>query len=404
LGHKPISGETPIFDGTVSGNNCSWDYAIPDLAAITLQGTGGGAVTQAAAVGCGAGAFSVAVWTWNTGAYFLDVGPITLGLNGKLSQTGTGGNITCTSYTQSGAGSVLTGKVDAWFYCSGDFIVDAGTVTISVLKLEFSGQTLKSSASRYESIVFKGMSVLTADCIAHNISIRSGSVVSITSGKTLNGYGLGYSSRKFVNYGIVKGQGTLSLDFYSNVNIVNYGTIDCNTIFTVIVANAANLILKENLRINNAFTVRSSGTEIIALDLAGYSLACTSLTVGTRGVLLGGEGVITVVGAFDSSAGTFTEETSTVVMNGDSTIKLGAGQKFYNLVCSGARKILSDVTIDNLYAHINPMDLGGFALTLTKPEEEYTGLRRPVVKATTKLDIGPVGLADGWLQDLGAVI
>ncbi|MFA5312715.1 MAG: hypothetical protein WC375_05245, partial [Methanomassiliicoccales archaeon] len=72
LGHKPIQGETPIFDGTVSGNNCSWDYAISDLAAITLQGTGGGVVSQAAAVGCGAGAISISVWTWNTSTFTLN--------------------------------------------------------------------------------------------------------------------------------------------------------------------------------------------------------------------------------------------------------------------------------------------------------------------------------------------
>jgi len=77
--------------------------------------------------------------TLATGTKTLTTGPIVLGVRGCLSQTGTNGNVNCTSYTQSGAGSVLTGKVDATFTTSGNFAHTVGTITTTVLNLVMNG-------------------------------------------------------------------------------------------------------------------------------------------------------------------------------------------------------------------------------------------------------------------------
>ena len=68
----------------------------------------------------------------------------------------------------------------------------------------------------------------------------------------------------------------------------------------------------------------------MTLDAAGYDLTTSSVTVGARGVLLGGEGVITTT-TWDSSAGTWTPEESTVVLRDGGTVKLAPGQSFNRL-------------------------------------------------------------------------
>jgi hypothetical protein len=67
------------------------------------------------------------------------------------------------------------------------------------------------------------------------------------------------------------------------------------------------------------------------------------LIVGTRGVLLGGEGDINVT-SWDSSAGTWVPETSTVNIPDNNQIKLAFGQSFYKLNIVGSH-ITPKVTI-----------------------------------------------------------
>ena len=96
-----------------------------------------------------------------------------------------------------------------------------------------------------------------------------------------------------------------------------------------------------------------------------------------------------------------------VIFDGTSTANCAFdydGQLGTFVIAKGTMQLLSNITISNLYAHINPLIQGAFTLTKTKPENEYTSIRRPFIRTIKKLDIGAVGLAEAWLEDVGAVI
>jgi hypothetical protein len=59
-------------------------------------------------------------------------------------------------------------------------------------------------------------------------------------------------------------------------------------------------------------------------------MTVNTLIIGARGAMLGGEGVIRTA-AWDSSAGSWTPEDSTVVLSDGGTVKLAPGQSFNRL-------------------------------------------------------------------------
>lgn len=83
----------------------------------------------------------------------------------------------------------------------------------------------------------------------------------------------------------------------------------------------------------------------VRIDANGHSLTADSVTVGTGGNILWGEGTHRI-GGLDTSAGASDFETSQVIMTGGS-IKLGAGQQINDLtLVAGTRtKMLSDVDV-----------------------------------------------------------
>jgi len=67
------------------------------------------------------------------------------------------------------------------------------------------------------------------------------------------------------------------------------------------------------------------------------------------------------------------------------TIKTGAGQKFYDLIVrSGNVKLLSNITVDRIFAHPSAVGSAGYTITKTDPTQEYTGMRRTIKKARLK--------------------
>jgi hypothetical protein len=314
-------------------------------------------------------------------------------------------NIGAGGYSQAGGTFTGAGGTTYWINCSGSYIQTAGVVTSDKSRLHFTGDgaTFTGTNTRQSYHWFD------ANITATGLQYTSGGL-KVSAGKTViinNGGRIGSSAglSNVIDGAVVSiGTGYLLLITYGGANYfpkMNCGS--CNVTLNHNNNAAVNIEFLGDTIIKSVSMVGPASYNAV-FDLAGHSLTCTSLTVGTRGILLGGEGVITIDGgAFDSSAGTLTEETSTFIFNRNSTVKLAAGQKFYNVIGkAGVRTLLSNVTISNLYAHVNPAILGAFALTLTDPAKEYTGLKRPFIKK--RIDIGPVGLTDSWMQDLGALI
>lgn len=249
---------------------------------------------------------------------------------------------------------------------------------------------------------------LTNTCYVYRYFIVNGEL-SIASTKFV-GFQIGYVgiSVQVVVNGKVFGPGSLNIQLYNiNADFNAELNVDCKISIYCPSANKNRVLtLLNNITTTDVLTIYSNhATYTCTLDLNGHKLAASSITVGPQGILQCGEGTITT-GALDSSAGTITEETATWIFERGSTIKVAAAQKLYNVIAKGssALKLLSNLGISELFAHPAEIDRNGFTLTLDQPDKEYAGLRRPIIVPVKKLDIGKVGLLDGWLRDLGGLL
>ena len=444
----PANGDDVVIDSH-SYQDLTWD-----LPAVTLNSfvtTGNASATRSQVITLGgalnitnalsiASAHATNTITVATSTYSISCGAITLGANGRLSQTGTGGNVTCTSYTQSGTGSVLTGKVDAWFAFSISFTKTAGAITDNSLRLRAlsDGATISitsgASTSFYQSLDIQGNTTMTN--IGGYTGLESGQF-SIAIGKvlTVNAASFAINNnalQNMQNLGAIVVTGSAIICASSSSITCSLGAIDKVTILAQAGASGNIIIKMRTPPTLGVVTVNSAhATYTCSLDLNGKSLSASGLiTVSTRGIIsssvpgatikaLGGVTVaangsldatnikqIENSGNFDSSAGTFTPGTSTYITSSAScTIKLAAGGTIYNLIAKTSVIILgANMTITKLYAHINPMVKGAYTLTLTDPTKEYTGMRRPIIKPIQKLNIGQTRAQCGWMQDLGALL
>jgi hypothetical protein len=353
--------------------------------------------------------------TLATSTYTLQCTTLTLDTRGCLSQTGTGGNVIVTGFVQSGVGSVLTGKVDANFYCSGDFTQTAGAITNLTLKLTMMGdeKTLNfTDASNYiYDLTCNGNTIVTNTAstdirVANNIIIAAGKCVKIANGKYLT-HLLFYSGSTLYNRGIIAGLGTFRLSPLNGTVAQYIGIIQCylRVEGSNSLAASSSVLMGSEVRSNSLVCMSNHASRNCTLNLNGHRLDCTSFTVGTRGIADISNSTLKC-NVLDTSAGALTvNANSKVIMNGAaSSIKLAAGHKLQDLICEASAaslKLLANLTVDGIFAHVNPIDLNGFALTLTRPEEEYTGLRRPTVKA--RCPATGLGIADQWLADLEGI-
>jgi lysophospholipase L1-like esterase len=249
--------------------------------------------------------------TLATSTYTLTCGALTLDTRGCLSQTGTSGNVTCSSYTQSGTGSVLTGNVDATFTCGGNFNKTAGTLSVCVLCLIMSG--VGSSLSLDDNPAYIGrLTVTNSTVIKTNIYLGAGiqagyinstGAMRVYTGKTVT-IGANPSIGQIVVDGSIDGPGTLVVNctdnkgVYSNIVSgigiirapiqvsVESGVASANTIYR----------LAKDFLIGGTITVKSyDAAKTITLDAYGYNLSANgniystvvclgdSITLGTGG-------------------------------------------------------------------------------------------------------------------------
>lgn len=373
LGHVPADTETAYFDAT-STANCSAD-STQAMYGLTMAAGYTGTITQSVDMYIGAGGYSQ-------------------------------------------AGGTFTGVTTKYVYCSGNFVYTAGTITTYKINLKMSGSGTSIGVNSLFALeitsnvtISPPSGVLTISGTGSFLKTNVNTILTISSGKYLQLYASDIVNG-ITNLGTIAGPGTLKFLIYGANNPTSLsGTISSPLLISELSGGGSNsiVILRNDIVTTSTVTVNSDdGTKTCTLDTNGHSLAYNTLTVGTRGALANSSATKSVVRgrSFDSSAGTFTPTNILMVLEGVGTLKLAAGGAVESLIAKGSAMttLASNVTISNLYAHINPFALGGFTLTQTHPENEYTGLRRPMVKRLRKLDIGPVGLTDGWLQDLGALV
>ena len=315
-------------------------------------------------------------------------------------------------------GGVFTGNVLKWVYCSSDFTVSAGTFAVEKSNIELTGigKSLSAAIRPYQLII-SGSYTISA---AKEIYFPNGGVIKV-SGSLVLGHASATivllpdatnvrESQNSIN-GCITGIGYIEIFTQSDNKAIcgDYHGVAVNVKIdlrsgangnkTITMGRAQSFMGPVNLWSAHA-------TYILTVNSNGYSIAASTITTGVRGILINSattDSTVTVK-SFDSSAGTFTPDRTVLVMEGASTLKLAAGGSVDNLISKGVTTLASDVIVANVCAHVNPISKGAFALTLTKPENEYTGLRRPIVRTVKRLDIGTVGLADAWLQCIGGIL
>lgn len=154
------------------------------------------------------------------------------------------------------------------------------------------------------------------------------------------------------------------------------------------------LILTSGSVVATAYSSSVPGAVIVAplgltLDSAS-SIDCTGIRV------------VECNGSCDTSAGMFTQATGAIALRGVGTLKLAAGQKLYDLVGDGLVTLGSNVTVDRTFAHANPVIKGAYALTLTDPTKEMTGLRMPLRKAKRRYPLN--SRSAPWMDDILGVL
>jgi len=307
-GTKPIAGDNIIFNAT-STASCTWDLALA-LGSFSIDTGYSGTITQAAS-------FSV------------------------------------TGYSQ--AAGTFTGSTSWWLTNSGNFIRVGGTITDPVLQLYMTGT---------DSILTWG----TTASAPYNLRI-GGSVTSTFSGSHIFGltvdiaatltlsdatYQRYYSGAQYylLNSGIITGAGTYTFDIYNADKTVSLDGMNCPIVLHGSTSETAHrtVTLTANSVIGNTLNIYSAhASNTLSLDLSSsnYALSATDITIGTRGILNGRASTITCSGNWDSSAGTFTAGTSTLVMSGSSkTIKTAnTNGAPYNFQESGTTTTSSSINI-----------------------------------------------------------
>jgi len=149
----------------------------------------------------------------------------------------------------------------------------------------------------------------------------------------------------------------------------------------------ANTILGSSLTISS-----NHASNTITLDLAGFNLNAKGITVRTRGVLLGGEGVIRNYGNLDTSAGATNFETSQIIFTKSSTLKTGADQPLYDMLIAPDVVVTlgSNVTVSHTYGNGGTLIPGAFALTASG--SSYDKVLLPTVLSA---NIGPAAYPIG---------
>lgn len=367
LGHSPIAGEDPTFDGT-STNNC-----------VANDDTPTGVLT------------------------------IADGYTGTITQSS---DMHITEYSQ--AGGTFTGVVTKWVYCSGSWIKTGGTQTANVLNLRMSGVGIEftlNALSMLNTFNFTDGSITIKNLFCKYL-LNNG-IITLYNGDG----GILYI---YANGGNIINRGEINslsvsryVDFQSSVSVSmlntfykGNGTSVLSFSRTAAVSDSTVFTLNNELVGTMPVLVQSAHiTATHTLNLNGHSLTATTITVGTRGILTNSGALANVnCTTLDASAGTFTEANIDLILEGNSSIKLPAGGKVECLISKGYTTLASDVEVTKGIAYVQPIKTGAFTLTLSAGAKRFTSLIRPIIIPVKEYAIGQANIVSSWLRSVGAAI
>lgn len=325
----PSTGDLVMFDAT-SVKSCTWDLAYPAFVAYSLTLATGytGTVTQGD----------------------VDMG---IGAGGFLKESGT-----------------IVGNWK-WIICNGPWNSIGGSDTPYSISLKFTGNSTFTEvrATGYNSIWNTGQMTMgsktNSNFGAYSV-INDGTIITDSNKIRVM---FNHVSSKFDNRGVITGNYKLDLFTRGYDATISLVGVDC----PVAIFTPTNAYGNRVVTINEGGPIRSLNvysdhtTYTCTLDLAGHSLTAASVTVGTGGNILWGEGTHRI-GSLDTSAGGSDFETSQVIMEQNGTVKTAAGQALHDLtVEEGVTTTLqSDVDVTHYMFPYGNIEQGSYALTAAK--------------------------------------
>jgi hypothetical protein len=359
--------------------------------------------------------------TLATSTYTLTCGALTLGARGVITQ-GTGA-LTCASYTQNGASSVftqggpvsvagdtaisdgtLTGLATSTWTQGGNWTT-TGTPTITRDKLQLTmsgeGKTLTYPAtSNWRKLTVTGTCAIVNSGEVYNQGLVVSGALTIPASKLITDYSGTLSSIT----GVLAGSGKW---VWSNPTALPsaLNNVSCTIQINQYGPTSKTLTMTRDWTTYGPILVDSTtDPQTMTLDTAGFALQHRGLTVGTRGNILFRASKVTGYGNLDTSAGAADFGTSQYVQAAPGTIKTAANQPFNDLILragAAGSSLLSNVTVNGIYAHVPELAVGAF--TLTKNGAEYTGKRRPIKKQLVKRMVWPSAADQALLEDIERV-
>jgi len=348
-----------------------------DMAAKTLSATAITVSTRAVLTNSGAsaacsctGAFTV------SGASSVVSGAIVLTYGTYVQSDGSftqGANIVGGNATLSGG--ALVGNINNTWTCTGNWTDTASTFTSAVFNLIMStdGTTVRKDVvgTYFHSITANGNVTFTNGAASifptNGLIVAANKSVTVSSGDVI--YLSVISTTTYSNKGVILGPGSIRFRMTAEDKTVEMGLIAAPTLVVSSSGATGNRVLS----LSGASTLLSTlsmssdhASNTLTLDTAGKNLAVSgAVTVGTRGVLLGGEGVHHLGGNFNTSAGAVNFETSQIVFTKAATLKTAAEQPLYDMLIAPDVTLTlgSDVTVSHTYGNGGTLIPGAFALT-----------------------------------------
>lgn len=324
------------------------------------------------------------IMTQGTGQWSLDGGYVQNGASSVFNQ---GGNINANGISVT-AGSYV-GHDSYQIYNSGNLYVTTGwssykgNVRMLTDGTTISGNTFEVNACYIKANVALSVPTLYIDVTT---SIDLGKTLTIANGSTYNHTSV--SPAFWLNSGNVAGEGTLKWYHNSGNQTMVPGNITCKFYLLGGSTNNCSVTLGEDMA-PSSITIRSEhATYTASLILNGHTITSTAIDIKIRGILTGSgiinasvvvesggslamtDGIIRAP-SFDSSAGSLSLGTTVYEQDGSGTVKLGAGQSFYDVEAPvEPLDLASNITITRNYVHARTEVLNGFDLILTDPNKE----------------------------------
>jgi hypothetical protein len=318
---------------------------------------------------------SVKSCTWDLATDSFGVFSINAGYTGTITQSS---DIFFTEWEQ--RSGVFTGVITKWLNCDGDYTVTGGTQTSYVTNLNMTSEggiiSSNSLAIFYKLTIYGNTSIsgtsnvqLSNACHIYSdvvFCIGPRTVVIINAGVALfDNDGMITATTGILRFGMDTTSGATL-----NIGMVSGGTIDLHTYGS----KSHYFVLGSNVSCSSITLTSDHATYVTNLDIKGFTITGSSLTVSARGILsssiagseiiltgafnVGANGYLNTTnissiscGNWDTLLGTWVCGSCDVTTTEGKTIKLANGQTFHDLeiVCS---TISPSVTITGVGGNI----------------------------------------------------